>query len=137
MFKKIMIPYDGSKCAEGALDIAIDMAKKYGSEMVLATFQAVPALTIRAALDRDDQCEIAKKEQEPAIAKIEKAGIKYTVVAECGDPAECILNVAKDEKADVIVMGSRGLSGLTELLLGSVSTKVVQLSKVPVLVCKD
>lgn len=137
MFKKILVPFDGSTCADGALDVAIDMAKKYSSDIILATIQPVPALTIRAALNQEGACAEAQKEQSPAKEKLDKAGIKFTAVTECGDPAEAILKIAKEQQANVIIMGSRGLSGLSELLLGSVSTKVVQLAKVPVLVCKN
>lgn len=137
MFKKILVPYDGSDCADKALVVAMDMAKKYNSNIILATFQAVPPLTIRAAMTHENQCEIAQEEQKAAAQELEKAGIEFSCVVECGDPAESILKVAKEKAADVIVMGSRGLSGFSELLLGSVSTKVVQLSKVPVLVCKN
>lgn len=136
MFKKIMVPYDGSKWAEAALDVAIDMAQKYGSEIVLVTFQAVPVITVKIALDREDICNEAKKEQDGAREKMDKAGIPYSSIVQCLDPAEGILRVSKEQNIDLIVMGSRGLSGLTELFLGSVSTKVVQLSKIPVLVCK-
>lgn len=53
-----------------------------------------------------------------------------------GNPAKLILSKAKKEKCDAIVMGSRGLSGIAEFFLGSVSTKVAQYSSIPVFIVK-
>ena len=55
---------------------------------------------------------------------------------ELGHPSERILTISKAEKADAIVLGSRGLSGLAEFFLGSVSTKISQYSNIPVLIVK-
>ncbi len=66
-----------------------------------------------------------------------EAGAKeVTTRTEVGDYAECIAEVARDEGADLIVIGSRGLGSVTELLLGSVSRKVVHLAKDAVLIVK-
>lgn len=74
--------------------------------------------------------------------KLEKAksrlitgdGISIEMVPLKGDPAHQILEYAKEHEQDLIIMGSRGLSGIKEIMLGSVSHKVTQLSKCPVLI---
>ena len=75
---------------------------------------------------------------DDAKARLEKAGFagKADFVEKEGNAAELILSVARKEGADSVVMGSRGLSGITEFLLGSVSTKVTQYAEIPVLVVK-
>ena len=61
-------------------------------------------------------------------------GVEY--ILEVGHPSERILSVAKKTSCDAIVIGSRGLSGIAEFLLGSVSSKVSQYATIPVLIVK-
>ncbi|MGF2614256.1 universal stress protein [Rossellomorea vietnamensis] len=73
---------------------------------------------------------------KPVSRVLEQAGIAYSVNLTRGDPAEEIITCAEKENMDMIVIGSRGLNAVQELVLGSVSHKVVQKADRPVLVVK-
>jgi nucleotide-binding universal stress UspA family protein len=77
-----------------------------------------------------------EEKMKPVSRVLEKAGISYSVNLTKGDPAEEIIECAKKEEMDMIVIGSRGLNAIQELMLGSVSHKVVQKADRPVLVVK-
>jgi nucleotide-binding universal stress UspA family protein len=65
-----------------------------------------------------------------------KKGVEHSSIIRHGDPGVEIVKAAEENKADLIVVGSRGLSTLRRLILGSVSRKVINKSKIPVLVVK-
>jgi nucleotide-binding universal stress UspA family protein len=71
-----------------------------------------------------------------ARASLDRAGIAYTHHLFVGEPAEVIARYAKEQGCDEIVIGMRGLSGITSLLVGSVASKLIHLSEVPVLLVK-
>lgn len=150
MFQKIVVPVDGSKTAWKALDTAASLAGKYGGDLVVVNvvepYDAISSMSMH--LDRvvlEKALKAMKKASldvlDDAKARLEKAGFagKADFVEKEGNAAnaaELILSVARKEGADSVVMGSRGLSGITEFLLGSVSTKVTQYAEIPVLVVK-
>lgn len=147
MFQKIVVPVDGSKTAWKALDTAASLTGKYGGDLVVVNvvepYDAISSMSMH--LDRvvlEKALKAMKKASldvlDDAKARLEKAGFagKADFVEKEGNAAELILSVARKEGADSVVMGSRGLSGITEFLLGSVSTKVTQYAEIPVLVVK-
>lgn len=71
-----------------------------------------------------------------ARAQLDAAGVSYTCHLFVGEPAEIITRYAREQGCEEIVIGSRGLSGVSGLLMGSVATKVIHLSHVPVLIVK-
>lgn len=83
-----------------------------------------------------DFYELAEKTAEEARNRLQAAGVKGKVELIQGAPAEVILDYAKKHNNDVIIIGSRGLGGIREFVLGSVSHNVVQHARVPVLVIK-
>jgi nucleotide-binding universal stress UspA family protein len=64
---------------------------------------------------------------------MESKGVQYDTLVELGDPAQMIIETS-DKGYDVVVVGTRGLSGIQEMVLGSVSQKIVQGSRIPVLI---
>ena len=142
MFKSIIVAYDGSEHANKALDIGIDLAKKYGSKLDIVEVIDTAMLTGMglAPVPAEVVDQIygkAKREVEMAKNKAIQAGIS-NVGGETleGDPASSILEYAGKNGADLIITGSRGLSTLKRIVLGSVSSRIVQESKIPVLVVK-
>jgi nucleotide-binding universal stress UspA family protein len=142
MFKKILVAYDGSDHAIRALDIAIDIAKKYEAKLDIIEVvdtaallgmgvAPIPGEVIQQVYNK------AKNDVDSAKSKAQQQGVKEveSVVLE-GDPATAILEYASKNGVDLIVTGSRGLSTFKRIILGSVSTKIVQDSKIPVLVVK-
>lgn len=145
MFKKILVPVDGSQTSWKALDTARSLAEKYDGRLLVITVM-IPygsGSFLQMSLDQTliDQNNAAMKKAGFATLDMAKdklgsyAGdVEY--LEETGNPAELILYACKEKGCDTIVIGSRGLSGVEEFLLGSVSSKVSQYAKVPVVVVK-
>ena len=145
MFKKILVPVDGSQTSWKALDTARSLAEKYDGRLLVITVM-IPygsGSFLQMSLDQTliDQNNAAMKKAGCATLDMAKdklgsyAGdVEY--LEETGNPAELILDACKEKGCDTIVIGSRGLSGVEEFLLGSVSSKVSQYAKVPVVVVK-
>ncbi|QXJ27853.1 Universal stress protein UspA-related nucleotide-binding protein [Saccharolobus shibatae B12] len=138
--KRILVGYDGSENAERALDFAIELASKFSARLFvvevidLTLFYnsgVLPPLEATKSLE-----EKAKKDVKKAIEKAKSKGVDAEGITLEGDPAHSILEFAKDNQVDVIVIGSRGLSKVQRIFLGSVSNKIVQESKIPVIVVK-
>ena len=145
MFKKILVTVDGSQTSWKALDTARSLAEKYDGRLLVITVM-IPygsGSFLQMSLDQTliDQNNAAMKKAGFATLDMAKdklgsyAGdVEY--LEETGNPAELILDACKEKGCDTIVIGSRGLSGVEEFLLGSVSSKVSQYAKVPVVVVK-
>ncbi len=139
MIGKVLAAVDGSEAARRALDFACDLAGKYEAELVLVS--VAPTLEVPEELKRFAEVEhiearpvdiyqaILENMLKSLRQEVQGAGAKDVQTrVEFGDPATRILAAAKDEQADVIVMGSRGLGELKGWLLGSVSHKVASLA---------
>lgn len=143
LFTKILLAYDGSKAANKALGRAVELAKATPG----ATLDVIHAYNfprffvgegiapIPASLHKDIY-DLAVQTTEEMREKIENSGVNGQVQMIQGPPAEVILEYAKQKGNDLIVIGSRGLGGIREFVLGSVSHNVVQHATVPVLVVK-
>lgn len=139
MFENILLSYDGSEHARHAAVIAAGLAR----------LQKNPSLTL-VCVGEDIPGEYQEPYRSETIAKrtlqcqaladeaVRLIGEDVLVRRELlfGNPAECILNVAETNDCDLIVMGTRGLSGLRGLLLGSKAQAVVSQAKCPVLLVK-
>ncbi|WP_410771478.1 universal stress protein [Fontibacillus sp. BL9] len=143
LFSKIVAAYDGSKASNKALDKAIELVKvSPGASLeVLHVFDfprfyvAEGFAPVPASVNQDFY-ELAEKTVEEAKNRLEAAGVTAKVELIQGAPAEGILDYAKKHDNDVIIIGSRGLGGIREFVLGSVSHNVVQHARIPVLVIK-
>ena len=147
MFKKIVVPVDGSESAWRALEQAAVLAGKFEGELLVLTviqpFNNAALLAVpldhniisqsNADMEAVGQ-EILARARERVAANGFSGPAGYKI--ELGNPSERILTIAKAEKADAIVLGSRGLSGIAEFFLGSVSTKISQYANIPVLIVK-
>lgn len=137
--RKIIVGYDGSDHADRALDRTIELNGN-GAELVvvsaaqLATLSHDPALGT-SAVD-PIQAEWARTNLDKARARLGERGLKARTVEGHGDPADILVRQAKQEGADLIVIGTRGLNRVQRLLLGSVSTKVVHDAPCDVLVVR-
>lgn len=144
MLQKILVPVDGSPSAWKALDYACEMAKKFNGELVIAhivqmpptiSLISVPFDTAMSAGDAFD--EFAEKLTKDIDSKLINKNVPYSIKMEVGHPSQKILEVSETEDCDTIVLGSRGLSGVKEFFLGSVSAKVSEYAKVPVMIVKS
>ena len=139
MYKKILVAVDGSDHALNAVGSAVKIARGSGATLyLLAVDGCRPLKGPLAELAKDEDLsrdEIFERVLESAAitAKIPDT-IHVEQLVRIGDPADIILAEAGKIEADIIVVGRRGLGAYAELLLGSISRKVLHLAKVPVLV---
>jgi nucleotide-binding universal stress UspA family protein len=145
MYKQILIPTDGTEFAEKAIATAIGLAKAVKANLVAVTvtqpFTVVAVEGVLITQTPDDynrwSKELAEKRLRPIQAAAEKAGVACKPVhVESYQPYEGIIQAAKDAGADVIVMASHGRRGVSAMLLGSETQKVLTHSTVPVLVVR-
>lgn len=129
---RILVPVDGSASAERAAKLAARLAAGSGASLTLLfAFEASgPATMGMKSLSKKDVKDAVDRIAEKAFAGAAKAIDKARVTADqrvlIGHPAAEIIAQAKKDKSDLIVMGSRGLSPMKGLLLGSVSEKVLR-----------
>lgn len=145
MFKNILVPVDGSEGSWRALSSAIALGEKFESELTVvnviqpynnAALLAVPLDNATITQGNSELEKVGDRVLEMAQERLENYKGKVEYCLEVGHPSERILALAKKSKCDAIVVGSRGLSGIAEFFLGSVSSKVAQYSPVPVLIVK-
>ncbi|GIO33648.1 MULTISPECIES: universal stress protein [Paenibacillus] len=143
LFSKILLAYDGSKASNRALDRAAELAQAVpGSVIQVVHVFDFPRVFIGEGLApipasvNKDYYDLAEQTIEEAKKRLNDAGVNYSTELIQGAPAETILKYAGDHDSDVIVIGSRGLGGIREFVLGSVSHNVVQHARIPVLVVK-
>ena len=135
---------DGSEFSMKALEFAIDIAKKYQSQLILVhvVIRQIYAINppeagilagtaIVRELEAEGKAILAKGEE---IVKAQSIPVETRLKQ--GVPAEELLHAAADEKVDLIVLGSRGLSQVKAFLLGSVSDKVSHHAKCPALIVR-
>lgn len=144
MFKKILVPTDGSQLATSAASTAAQLAKSQGAEVVgVYVIDPFPYIGIGDASAAGLQAYLAeaKSAAGQALDALAKAcaaeGVKFAGdTIERNVVYEGILETAKAEGCDLIVMASHGRQGVKALILGSVAQKVLTHSAVPVLVAK-
>lgn len=144
MFKTILVAFDGSDHAQEAMELACDLAGKYGAvlhiinipqiagETMMIGYSAVPVPPTAEALEKAGSEMIESARALAAEHGIEQPATKITN----GDPARCIVDYAKENNADLIVMGRRGLGDFGAILVGSVTHRVQQLADCAVLTAK-
>ncbi len=147
MFRNILVAVDGSKAAIGALDMAIEVADKFGATLHL--LHVVREMQLPKELGGVADLDKVEKQRGSALKQVgEEILNQAKLVAQskgvksiedsigAGDPANAIVGYAADKPIDLIVLGSRGLGQVQGMLLGSVSRKVSNLAKVPCLLAK-
>lgn len=140
---KLLVPFDGSDTAMRALEYAIKLAKEHGPmELVIAYAHEPPLIygEIAVYLPEDKADELQLKHSEdmlrPAIEKAKRSGVPFTTEVLIGDIPDSIVSCAEALACDGIVMGTSGMSAIGNLVMGSVATKVVHLTKLPVTLVK-
>lgn len=136
MEERILVPVDGSESAWGALDYALD----HHSEGTLTVLHVVDPMLGDYYEETDERNPVRRSEEIRAKAReripesVESLEIETETVT--GNPADAILAYAETNDIEHIVMGSRGRSGLSRLLLGSVAETVVRRASCPVTVVR-
>ena len=140
---KLLFPIDGSECALAALDRFATISHLFGKPPDLVLMNVQLPMSDPRLIDLVGQKVMAQyyaEQSEEAIApareRLEQRGRIFRVEKQVGDPAQQTVHFAATEQCELIAMGTHGRTALKNLLMGSVATKVLAASKVPVLFLK-
>jgi nucleotide-binding universal stress UspA family protein len=138
-----LVPIDLSEYANQALDYAITLAGKLGARVTLLhVIQPLPlggvdmGVILPATYFQDLEAEI-RRDMASLLERVTAAGLEGDIVIVHGVPFHEIIEAAKTQQVDLIVMGTHGRTGLLQVFLGSVAEKVVRLAPCPVLVARQ
>ena len=140
--QRILVPLDFSRHADSVLEWAAHLAKEHGSRLLLLHAYHLPVefQQLEGAYLPQDFWASVKAEAEQNLQRcaepLRAQGVAVDTIVREGYPATVIEQEAVDQRADLIVIGTRGLSGLKHLLLGSIAERVVQKAPCPVLTVK-
>ncbi len=138
-FKKILVPVDGSRFSMRAAEAAADLAGSTGAEIILVhCHKSFPAV-LGEPYYQNAVSRILKEANEllePFRKLLEGKKVSFTERLMEGPPRQAVSEVARRENCDLIVMGSRGLSDLEGLFLGSVTHRVLRVAPCPVMVIR-
>ncbi len=139
LFTKILVAVDGSKHSESAAQYAKGIARTQKAEIVLFNCPGhIP--TIVGGTHREDLKKSLLEEGNALLEKfriiMNESDVPFTEVVKTGNTADVLAGVADDMGVDLIVMGSRGLSDLEGMLMGSVTHSVMQRTSCPVLLIR-
>ena len=135
--RTIVVGYDGSEHSDRALERAIALAHEGAELIVVSAAGLTRAGGMAGAVEVDPgEAEQARESLDKAQAKMQAKGINARTVEAHGDPADMIVQQAKEAGAELIAVGTRGLNAAQRALLGSVSTKVVHHAECDVLVVR-
>lgn len=140
---KILVPVDGSENALRAVDHVIQLAKEVGPlNVVVVNVQEPPMIygEVQVYMSKQEAERYRVMASERALAetasRLKAAGIEHTVAALEGEIAPTIARYAEQCGCDSIVMGTRGMSALANIIMGSVANKLIHLTKLPVTLVK-
>lgn len=140
---KILIPVDGSENGLCAVKhaVALSSQMKQSPELLLLNVQwNVAAGNVKLFINQETINDYYREQGAAALEKaraiLDEANLAYQYHISIGRPAEAIVQYAEEQKADQIIIGAQGEGSLAKLLLGSVTSKVAQMSKIPVTIAR-
>lgn len=138
MYKKIMVGYDGTKFSDCALKEAMALAKSSGAKLLLVTAPEIDVELLSLAPKANELMEKkARTDLDMAAAKVKKAGLTCeTKIIVTTSTSEELVETAKKNKVDLIVLGTHGRTGLMRLLMGSTTAWLIGHAHCNVLVAR-
>lgn len=142
MYKKILVPIDGSDSCTNILDYIKSFGEAYGAKVILLNVYGLPMLTeynnypaypLESAYSVERQSEEILKRSKEALGDVP---FEILTISEAGNPAATILDVAEKNECDLILMCTHGMGAMKRFLLGSVTNKVVHHAHIPVLIIR-
>lgn len=139
MYRKILVPLDGSPLAEAVLPHAQALAKSEGAELILLRVAVTPDPNFYHRDEGEGRLvtDMIEKEaleyMKAEVSKLEKEGARVTAITRSGTIPNTILEVAEETHADVIAMSTHGRVGLQRLFQGSVAEEIVHAAHIPVM----
>ena len=145
MFKKILVPVDGSEPSNAAVSLAIRLARDQEASIAfvhvcevakIAAMVGGPTIGVDPSYALEAEREWGDQTLRRALDRAGSGGVDADTCLEEGPSVTTILEVARDQHADLIVMGSHGRGGITRVLLGSVTEGVLRHTHIPVMVTR-
>lgn len=141
MFSRILVPIDGSDNSYRAFDASLLLSEKLGAEVtVIHVMEDIPVSYVVSEKLLREIVDAYKRENQLILSKCSEIATKKGLVIQTkllqGNPGSTILDFCEKEKYDIIIMGSRGMGKFKELVLGSVSNKVLHHSSCPVMIIR-
>jgi nucleotide-binding universal stress UspA family protein len=142
MYKKLLVPLDGSELAERAVRHAEEIARGTGAEILLLQAVHIPmpivpeAVLIAGGKAVEEAAKEATAYLEATAASLRAEGFRVRTMVEERPPADAILHIADREEVDAIVMSTHGRSGFSRLVMGSVAESVRHATRRPVMLVK-
>lgn len=139
MYKKIVVAYDGSEHAKKGFALALELSKMFGSEIYLVSIAHIPDFVetkdeLNGILN--DAHHYYEKLQREATERAKTEGIEINTSIVPGHPANGIVSFAESIRADLIIVGQRGRSGVARYIVGNVAENVVRHAHCSVLVVR-
>ncbi|MFS0725944.1 universal stress protein [Paenibacillus sp. 1P07SE] len=141
-YQNLLVAYDGSEQSIRALKTGIEMARAWHANLEVVHVFDIPMLIVGEAMippPVENSVAIAQEADNLAAEAqsiLSAAKLQAEVTVLQGDPGRRIIETAEEKKIDLIILGSRGLSGIKEMFLGSVSNYIVKHSTVPLHILK-
>ena len=135
VIRKILVAVDGSVTSSSAAENAIDLAEKFGADLT-ALYIVPPNIRISEIFD------LAKQNGQKIVDEVKNAesaknlNVQTEVLWDVGSVTKAIVEYAEENNVNLIVLGTRGISGIKQMLLGSTASGVVTYSHCPVIVVK-
>jgi nucleotide-binding universal stress UspA family protein len=136
MAGEVIVGYDGSACAKGALSQAVEQARAFGAGLVIAFAYEPPAMGAEMADHRHALEARGRALTDEALALVAGTGVEATAAVVDARPSDGLLALATERQARLIVVGTHGEQPLVGIVLGSTAYKLVHRSPVPVLVVR-
>jgi len=138
MFTKLLVAYDGSPQADKAYALALDIASKFSAQMIVLSVAQIPEPPL--TIEKDEVLEKTGRYYQPYFTRLkekaESAGIKPQFVIRLGYAATEIVDLAKADGVDAIVMGHLGGSIAQRWLVGSVAKRVLSYAHCTVIIAR-
>ena len=145
MFERILVSVDGSPDSDKAVKAAAEIALSKGSEVIVVHGRDIsvvappaPPMPVKPPQVEPETEDEAQRLVDEALQELQDAGVsaRGLVLPFRGRLAQQIVDTAREESADLIVLGSRGMSRIQQIMIGSVANKVIHLSPYPVLLAR-
>lgn len=139
MYKKIVVAYDGSTHSKKGLEVAIELGKQFGSSVFLVSVAHIPDFVeTKDELNGiySEAKQYYEKLHQEAIDMGHKEGVEISSSIVPGHPANGVISFAESIKADLIIVGQRGRSGVARYILGNVAENIVRHANCSCLVIK-
>lgn len=131
MFQRILVPSDGSKCSLKAEDVAISIAEKFNSTLLVVHVIDEKLINPFEVLEEE-----GNKILDDAVIKAREKGIEVEPVLIVGNPVHDMVKITEKTRADLLVMGTHGKSRISKIFMGSVAENAIKNVKIPVLLIK-